>query len=221
MRHRCRAHLCALSVVYLGRYTGDPTILDLLLNWQNAMNFGVDVVAYLIMALIGTVFFVLRLLLTLFFGDGGGDIDGDIGDIGDADSAFSMFSVLSILAFFMGAGWMGLTCRVDWGLNSAVSALAATGFGLVLMLMASGLMAFTRRLNQVIEYDVNTAVGRLASVYMSIPERGEGRGKIKVTVSGRLKMMDAISNGPPIPEFKSVKVVSVRDDGTFVVEPDL
>jgi hypothetical protein len=180
-----------------------------------------DVVAYLVMALIGTVFFLLRLLLALFFGDGGGDVDGDLADVGSADSTFSMFSLLSILAFFMGAGWMGLTCRVDWGLNSAVSALVATGFGVALMLMASGLMAFTRKLNQVVEYDLGTAVGRIASVYMSIPERGEGRGKIKVTVSGRLKMMDAISSGPPIGEFKSVRVVSVRDDGTFVVEPDV
>jgi hypothetical protein len=131
-----------------------------------------------------------------------------------------MFSLLSILAFFMGAGWMGLTARLDWGLSSMVSALAAGGFGFVLMLMASALMAFARSLNRVVEYDVNTAVGRTASVYMSIPERGQGRGQIKVSVSGRLKMMDAVSSGPRIPEFQTVKVLSVGDDGTFVVEPE-
>ena len=171
------------------------------------------------MALVGTVFFLLRLLMALFFG-GDGDMDGDLADIGDGDGAFSMFSLLSILAFFMGAGWMGLTCRIDWGLSSIVSAMVASGFGIVLMLMASGLMAFARSLNQTVDYDLQTAVGHTASVYMSIPARGEGRGQIKVTVSGRLKMMDAISNGPPIGEFKSVKVLSVRDDGTFIVEPE-
>jgi hypothetical protein len=173
------------------------------------------------MALVGTVFFLLRLLMALFFGGDGGDGDGDLADMGDGDSAFSMFSILSILAFFMGAGWMGLTCRVDWGLSSVVSAMSATGFGLVLMLMASGLMAFARSLNQVVEYDLETAVGHIASVYMSIPQRGDGRGKIKVNVSGRQKMMDAISSGPAIAEFKSVKVLSVRDDGTFIVEPEV
>ena len=192
----------------------------MLFNWSDALNFGVDVVAYLIMALVGTIFFLLRLVLALFFG-GDGDVDGDLADMGDGDSAFSMFSILSILAFFMGAGWMGLTCRLDWGLSSMVSAMAATGFGLVLMLMASGLMAFARSLNRVVEYDLETAVGRIASVYMSIPEKGQGRGQIKVSVSGRLKMMEAISNGPPIGEFKSVKGLSVRDDGTFVVEPEV
>jgi hypothetical protein len=198
---------------------GDPTILDLLFNWQDALNFGMDVVAYLIMALVGTIFFILRLAIALFFGGDSGDLDGDLGDVGDGDSAFSMFSVLSILAFFMGAGWMGLTCRLDWQLGSMVSALAATGFGSVLMIMASALMAFTRKLNQVVEYDLETAVGHTASVYMTIPKRGAGRGKIQVAVSGRMKTLDAISDGPAISEFKSVKVLSVRDDGTFVVEP--
>lgn len=199
---------------------GIPTIIDLLFNWEEALSFGVDVLAYLFMAIIGTVFFLLRLLVALFFGGDGGDLDGDMGDIGDADSAFSMFSILSILAFFMGAGWMGLTCRIDWELSKLASALASTGFGVVLMVMASGLMAFARSLNRVVEYDLQTAVGHTASVYMSIPARGEGRGQIKVAVSGRLKMIDAISTGPGIPEFKSVKVISVRDDGTFVVEPE-
>jgi len=207
-------------VLYFGDERGNVEILDLLFNWTDALHFGVDVLAYMVLALLGTIFFILRLVVALFFGGDGGDIDGDLGDVGHGDATFSMFSLLSILAFFMGAGWMGLTCRVNWEMSSMTSALAAAGFGTVLMAMASGLMAFARSLNQVVEYDLATAVGHTASVYMSIPARGEGRGKIKVTVSGRLKMMDAISTGPSIPEFKSVKVVAVRDDGAFEVEPE-
>jgi hypothetical protein len=193
-------------------------ILQLFFDWREALNFGFDVVAYLVMALVGTIFFFLRLVIALFLG-GDADVDGDLADVGGGDSAFSMFSLLSILAFFMGAGWMGLSCRVDWGLSSMVSAIAATGFGTALMLLASGLMAFARKLNRSVEYDLESAVGKTASVYMSIPERGKGRGQIKVAVSGRLKMIDAISSGAKIPEFKSVKVLSVRDDCAFIVEP--
>lgn len=193
-------------------------ILDLLFNWDDALRYGMDVLIYLIMALVGTTFFVIRLVIALFFG-GDGDIDGDIADVGHGDGAFNMFSILSILAFFMGAGWMGLTCRIDWDLNSMVSAAAATGFGFVLMMMASGLMALARRLNRTVGYDKATAIGHTANVYMSIPAKGDGRGKIQVAVSGRMKVLDAVSAGPPIREFTSVTVVSVRDDGTFVVEP--
>lgn len=206
-------------MVYLTSYHQSEAkpILDILFNWDDALRYGMDVLVYLVMALVGTTFFIIRLVLALFFG-GDGDVDGDLADVG-GDGAFNMFSILSILAFFMGAGWMGLTCRIDWNLNSMVSAAAATGFGFVLMMMASGLMAFARKLNRSVDYDTATAVGRTATAYMSIPMKGEGRGKIQVSVSGRLKTMDAISIGPRIPEFSSVKVIAVRDDGTFVVEP--
>ncbi len=208
----CQWYICLLISA-----SGDKAILDILFNWDDALRYGMDVLIYLIMALIGTTFFVIRLALALFFG-GDGDVDGDLADVG-GDGAFNMFSILSILAFFMGAGWMGLTCRIDWELNSMVSAAASASFGLVLMLMASGLMAMARKLNRAVEYDVNTAIGKTANVYMSIPMKGDGKGKIQVAVSGRLKTMDAVSIGPPIKEFSSVTVISVRDDGTFIVEP--
>ncbi len=119
-------------------------ILDLLFNWTDALRYGMDVVAYLIMALVGTVFLPLRLLIALFFGADSA-LDGDLADVGRGDASFRMFSLLSILAFLMAAGWMGLACRIDWGLSVIVSAATATGFGLVLMLTASALTAFARK----------------------------------------------------------------------------
>lgn len=193
-------------------------ILDLLFNWDDALRYGVDVLIYLLMALTGTTFFVIRLVIALLFGDGGGEVDGDM-SVAAGDGAFNMFSLLSILAFFMGAGWMGLTCRIDWDMSSMASAAASTGFGFALMMMASGMMMVARKLNRSVSYDPATAVGRTASVYMSIPRRGDGTGKIIVNVSGRQKTMDAISSADAIKEFKSVKVLSVRDDGIFLVEP--
>ena len=173
---------------------------------------------YAVMAIIGTLFFVLRLLLALFFGGDGGDVDGDLADHG-GDGGFSLFSLLSILAFFMGAGWMGLTCRIDWNLGSFVSAAAATGFGFTLMLMASGMMAFARKLSRTVEYDLQTAVGKVANVYMTVPAKGEGGGQVQVSVSGRLMTLTAVSAGPALPAFTSAKVVEVRDDGALVIEP--
>lgn len=193
-------------------------MLDLLFDWQAALNLGTDVVAYLIMALTGTTFFVLRLLIALFFG---GDSDFDTGDHfdGSSDSSFSFFSLLSILAFFMGAGWMGLTCRVDWHMGGLASAASAAGFGFGMMLLASGLMLATRKLNRTIEYDLATAIGRTARVYMTIPKHGSGRGQVEVDVSGRRKVLEAVSNGDKINEFSSVRVLEIRDDQTLVVEP--
>lgn len=192
---------------------------ETLLDWNALVAQGADVVAYLVMALVGTAFFLIRLGLTAI---GGGGEDGlfDVSELGgDSDAAFSFFSSLSILAFFMGAGWMGLAGRLDWGWSQGASALAASGFGLAAMGVSSGMMVLTRRLNSTPELDPNTAIGHTARVYLPIPARGTGHGQVEVTVSGRRKILRAASSGPALASFEDAVVVEVQDDGCLVVEP--
>ena len=92
-----------------------------------------DATVYMVMGAVGSLLFAIKLVLTLVMGMNGDadfgvetDVDGDLEAHG---TGFSLFSLLSILSFMMGAGWMGLACRVEWGLNSLFSAMIAAGFG--------------------------------------------------------------------------------------------
>ncbi len=192
-------------------------MFDALFDWTELVNRGVDVVVYVVMAGVGTFLFLIRLAASAFGGDADGDLDVDAG--GHTEGAFAFFSLLSILAFFMGAGWMGLACRIDWGLSSLVSSFIAAGFGFLMMLAASGLMYFTRRLNSHVQYDVATAVGRTGRVYTRIPPRGQGSGQVEVTVSGRRMILRAASAGEGIDSFTEVRVTSTKDDESVIVEP--
>jgi hypothetical protein len=190
---------------------------NLLFDWRELVALGVDVTIYFIMALVGTGLFVLRLAVALF---GGGDSDFDMHvDDHAGDSSFTFFSLLSILAFFMGAGWMGVTCRVDWHLGGLVSAFISAAFGFGMMALASGLMYLTRRLNRTIDYDPATAVGHTGRVYLTIPESGKGRGQVEISVSGRRKILSAVSKAGPIEAFTDVVVLAAQDDETLLVEP--
>ena len=188
--------------------------LELFWDWSNLMALGGDAVTYSAMALVGTVLFLLRLALAMF-GDVLGDfeIDADTG----SDASFTLFSLLSVMAFIMGTGWMGLACRFDWGLSRPVSVVIAVGFGALMMVLAAGLMYVTRSLNRTVTYDLQTAVGKTAQVYLAIPARDAGHGQVQVTVSGRLMTLDAVSDGPALDAFTDVLVVDVRDDQTLVV----
>ena len=190
---------------------------DLLFNWSDLAQRGADALTYGVLAIVGTLLFVVRLSMALFSGGDGGDFDVD-GDVG-TDASFTLFSLLSIMAFIMGTGWMGLAARIDWDLGRAVSALLAVGFGTTMMLLASGLMYMTRKLNRDVQYDVRTAVGKTARVYLTLPPRGGGEGQVEVSVSGRKKVLPAVSNDAQIEAFTAVTVVDVRDDDTLVVEP--
>ncbi len=191
-------------------------ILDLILDWPALVQRGYDSVAYLVMAAVGTLLFLMRLGFAMFAGDGG-DFDTEV-DF-DTDTSFTTFSLLSILAFFMGAGWMGLACRLDWELGRLTSALVSAGFGFALLMAASLMTAGMRRLDRHIEYDVRTAIGKTGRAYLTIPERGQGHGQVEITVSGRKKILRAMSSKGKIEAFADVKVLEVRDDETLVVEP--
>jgi hypothetical protein len=189
---------------------------DLILNWPALMALGYDAVVYVVMAFGGTLLFLIRLGFSYFGGDGG---DFDVGADVDGDSSFSFLSVLSILGFFMGAGWMGLACRLDWGLGRFMSALIAAGFGFAMMMAASAMSYYARRLDQTIEYDLRTAIGRTGRVYLTIPEKGQGHGQVEVTVSGRKKIIRAVSAGPRLEAFTDVTIVEARDDETLIAGP--
>jgi hypothetical protein len=184
---------------------------------------GVDATFYFAMAMVATALFLIKLGFQFFFGDLDGDLDIDIDDSefshADSTGAFTFFSILSLLAFFMGVGWMGLAARVSWGLSAGVSAALATFFGLALMMLSSGLMYGVRQMSQTTRYETSTAVGTTGKVYLSVPAKGAGEGQVELTVSGRRKVMAAISNGGPLEVFSAVKIVGVRDDDVFIVEP--
>lgn len=185
-----------------------------------------DATFYFVMAAVGTVFFSIRLALMLFVGiDDGGDFDVDA----DADAGgggieghgvdFSLFSMISILSFMMGAGWLGLAARLDWGVGPVLAAVYAGSFGFSLMLLSSLALWQMRKLSQPTIIDMTEAIGRTGTVYMRIPGSEEGgRGKVKITVGGRQREVDAVSRGAEIASFTAVRVVEMRDDGTYVVE---
>ena len=193
-------------------------VWDVIFDWSQLVDRGTDVVVYFVMGAVGSLLFLIRLALASF-GGGDGDFDTDMDAGVDSDASFSFFSLLSILAFFMGAGWMGLACRLDFELGSLASAFSATGFGLTMMLLASALAYGTRRLNKQIEYDMATAVGRTGRVYLTIPEKGQGHGQVEVTISGRRMVKRAASAGPKIDAFADVTITDVQDDETLIVEP--
>lgn len=179
-----------------------------------------DTTFYFLMAATGTALFVLRMALMLFTGldDGGGDFDVDDGGIEAHGGDFSLFSLFSILSFMMGAGWMGLSARLNWNLGSFPAALLAFGFGFTLMLFSSWGMWQMRKMSQPTRWNPQGAVGTTGTVYMRIPEAKEGRGKVQVSVGGSRRTLDAVSSSGAIESFKAVRVTAVRDDGTLVVE---
>ncbi len=180
---------------------------------------GTDAGIYFVLAIASTLVYLVKLGLGFVGGADGIDIGvDDVDGAMDSTEAFSLFSVLSVLAFLMGVGWMGLVTRMTWGMGTILSGLLATGFGAALLVGTSGMMYGIRRMAHTPRYLARSALGRTAKVYLTIPPKARGQGQIEVTVSGRRRIMAAVTSGEEIPAFTAVRIVDVRKGDVFVVE---
>lgn len=175
---------------------------------------------YLGIALIGTLLYIVRLVL-MFMGMGhGGDFDVHVhdGSVGDHDSGMQIFSLHSILAFAMGFGWMGVLARGAWNWSNYLALPAAFVMGLALMFLSAALMYNMLKLQSTPTIDVASTVGTTGKVYLTIPAKGQGEGQVEIAVSGRKKILPAVSTGGEIASFTIVTIKGVDDTKRLIVE---
>ena len=169
-----------------------------------------DLNPYLIIALIGTLLFTIKLALFLY----GADSDIDF----ESAHAFEVLSLQSILATLMGAGWFGLALQNEFAASSLTTLILAISFGVVCGLFSSALMYWLRKLNY-IPTTKQPSVDAQGIVYLEIPVQRSGRGKIELVVEGQKKIIDAISDeAKPIASFSEIKVVEVLSAHLVVVQ---
>lgn len=178
-------------------------------------------------AAIGGTILLLQTLMLLF---GGADHDGDVhldhAEIGHSgsgethvqDTGFGLLSVRSVAAFmtFFGlTGWYGAGA----GWPPVTTMLVATGAGFVMLLAVALLFQAQKKLAASGTVISSGAVGQPARVYLRIPERNTGKGKITLLLQGRSVELNAFTNGAAIPTGSEVRVVRQVTGDTFEVEP--
>ncbi len=173
---------------------------------------------YFIMALVGTLFYVLKIALMLMGGDADSDFDSDLDSHPDGTSSFTLLSIQSILAFIMAAGWIGLACRREWEFGEYTSILIASVFGFLMMLLNSYFSLKIKSLNDENKFDLEDTVGKEGIVYARIPAKGKGQGQVEIVVQGSKKIIPAKSASKEIDSFKEVKIVEVKNNSVLIVE---
>jgi hypothetical protein len=182
---------------------------------------------YMACAAAGGTVLVLQTALMLFgVGDGHGDVDlhHDVGaDGGDGsgdhhDGAFGLFSVRAIASFFTFfglTGWMGTSKGWDPTLTVLVACLA----GIALMFLVGWMMRMQSKLQSRGNLDPKNALGLSARVYLRIPARNSGFGKVTVKVQGRTAEFNAFTHGDELPTGALVKITRMSTPDTFEVVP--
>lgn len=148
-------------------------------------------------------------------GDAGGDGDGNSGFL----SGLHIFTIRGFITFFTVFGWSGLlflTLDMHW----LLSLFLAVQVGIVWMVAVAVILREAMRLQSDGTLDVRNALGQRGSVYLTVPARGQGTGKVNVTVQEQLREFEAVTEErSPIPTGAEIVVTGLAEDGVLVVAP--
>lgn len=173
----------------------------------------------------------------------GGDFGHDLGGMGDADvsgvdlthdgqvhmledtqvlegGAASFFQVLSFRSLIAAMAFFGVGGRLatELGWHPVLAFVFALGMGGAAMLLVAWLMALMASLRHDGTIRILNAIGLPANVYLGIPGRRMGVGRVQFTLQERTVEMDAVTDGQPIPTGSQVIIVDVVNDTTVAVQ---
>ena len=149
------------------------------------------------------------------------DFELDIDNINDEPfsyiSGLRLLSIRSILAFLSIGGW------VAYVLDKSLATWLAGILGILSGAVAAFLVALAFKALYKLEdegnIDYNNALGKTANVYLRIPPKRNGKGKVNVVVQGKYVEIDAVTDDEEhINTGSEVKIISLLDDTTVVVK---
>lgn len=171
------------------------------------------------------VLLIQTVLLLLGIGDGDGDADVDCDIDGDADvdgiggDGLALFSVRGIVSMLAVMGWSALVL-LETSLPEILSIFISVVLGVLMLFLMAYIMKAVSKLQSSGNIDIGNSVGKVAQVYIPIPESGNGSGKVHITVQEQYCEFNAITTvSYKIKTGAYVRVVAVDETGTLVVEP--
>jgi len=163
-----------------------------------------------LIALPFSALFVIQIVLTFI----GADMDHDTAD-GDVDSSidhdtgidFQFLTLKNLIAFFTIFGWTGIVC-IDAELSVGITVLISTIAGALMMTLMASIMYFMGKLTDSGTLDLRYAVGKTCTVYLSIPPKRSGLGKVQIQVQG-FQTLDAMTDSEE--KISTGALVEVKD----------
>lgn len=150
-----------------------------------------------------------------------GELSHDISEaIGAGDGAvLRVLTLQGMVAFLTVFGWSSIAA-IQSGGEEAASIFLGVILGLVAMLAVAKLIQLSAKLAENGTTDLKNAIGEMGRVYLPIPRKGGGEGKIMVQIQGSYMECSAISEGEEgISTGSNVRVVDMIGN-VLVVEKE-
>jgi len=169
-------------------------------------------------ALPASVVFVVQTIMTFIGADSSDGLNADFdGDISGADAPFQLFSLRNLINFMLGFSWTGVSCFNSIP-NKTILLLLAVVVGVLFVFLFFIIIKQMQKLAEDNSFKISNTLNKTADVYLTIPEKKTGKGKIMISIHGSFHELDAMTENEQIPTGSVVKVVKIENSDILIVE---
>ena len=151
-----------------------------------------------------------------------GDFDTTAGDASQAaghSTGMGLLTFRNFVNFFLGFGWTAILLR-DNIKSTSVLMLVSIVIGVALVFLVMMLFRWLSSMQQAGNINVaRSAAGCEGKVYLTIPGKRAGSGKVQITINNAVREYEAVTDGDKLPTGTAIRVVEVIGPDTLLVEP--
>lgn len=164
-----------------------------------------------------SVIFIIQTILTFVGADATDGIEPDFdGDFDGADAPFQLFSLRNLINFLLGFSWTGISFYNSIS-NPVLLLFLSVFIGCVFVFTFFLIIRQVQKLEEDNSFKISSTLNKTAEVYLNIPERKTGKGKIMISINGAFHELEAMTENDAIPSGTLVKVVKIENNNIIIV----
>jgi membrane protein implicated in regulation of membrane protease activity len=175
--------------------------------------------------LTASLVFIIQSILTFVGADADTDFNTDIdtsmdgSDLSNIDGGSNLYTLRNFVNFILGFGWSAILLQESIG-SVAVLILVSALIGAALVAAVMYLFKWLAGMQQSGNINLQkSAAGCEGKVYLTIPARRDGIGKVQISINGAIREYDAMTESEEaLRTGTPIRVVDTLDANTLLVE---
>ncbi|PJB12183.1 MAG: serine protease [Flavobacteriales bacterium CG_4_9_14_3_um_filter_40_17] len=169
-------------------------------------------------AIPASIVFILQTVLTFVGADASDGADADFdSNLSGTDTPFQLFSFRNLINFLLGFGWTGISFYESIT-NKTILILISLLVGIMFVIVFFVIIKQIQKLAENNSFNIANTLGKTAEVYLTIPAKKSGKGKILISVNGSFHELDAITEKDEIKTGSMVRIIKVESGNLLEVE---
>lgn len=174
--------------------------------------------AFWFVAIPTSVIFIIQTIMTFAGADFSDGIEADFdGNLGSADAPFQLFSLRNLINFLLGFSWTGISFYTTIP-NRLFLIILSLAVGILFVYLFFIVIKQVQKLAENNSFKIVNTLNQTAEVYLPIPGKKSGKGKIMISINGAFHELDAMTENDKIASNALVKVVRIENNSILIVE---